>query len=95
MEIFSLENRETNSQTVKHKGIKVHKPKDHTLLNFMLLVNSTTVSDKNSWDTLAKRCFFPSRAHPVPLKVVYRGSVTKSCTPTLRGQGDPKVSQPF
>ena len=61
----------------------------------MLPVNSTTVSDKNSWDTLAKRCFFPSRAHPVPLKVVYRGSVTKSCTPTLRGQGDPKVSQPF
>ena len=54
-----------------------------------------TVSDKNSWDTLAKRCFFPSRAHLVPLKVVYSGSVTKSCTPTLRGQGDPKVSQPF
>ena len=54
-----------------------------------------TVSDKNSWDTLAKRCFFPSRAPLVPLKVVYRGSVTKSCTPTLRGQGDPKVSQPF
>ena len=54
-----------------------------------------TVSDKNSWDTLAKRCFFPSRAHLVPLKVVYRGSVTKSCTPTLRGQGDPKVFQPF
>ena len=57
------------------------------------LVN--TVSDKNSWDTLAKRCFFPSRAHLVPLKVVYRGSVTKSCTPTLRGKGDQKVSQPF
>ena len=56
---------------------------------------SDTVSDKNSWDTLAKRWFFPSRAHLVPLKVVYRGSVTKSCTPTLRGQGDPKVSQPF
>ena len=55
----------------------------------------STVSDKNSWDTLAKRCFFPSRAHHVPLKVVYRGSVTKSCTPTLRGQGDPEVSQPF
>ena len=54
-----------------------------------------TVSDKNSWDTLAKRCFFPSRAHLVPLKVVYRGSVTKSCTPTMREQGDPKVSQPF
>ena len=50
----------------------------------------TTVSDKNSWDTLAKRCFFPSRAHLVPLKVVYRSSVTKSCTPTLRGQGDPQ-----
>ena len=54
-----------------------------------------TVSDKNSWDTLTKRCFFPSRAPLVPLKVVYRGLVTKSCTPTLRGQGDPKVSQPF
>ena len=44
-----------------------------------------TVSDKNSWDTLTKRCFFPSRAPLVPLKVVYRGLVTKSCTPTLRG----------
>ena len=59
------------------------------------LPDLATVSDKNSWDTLAKRCFFPSRAHLVPVKVVYRGSVTKSCTPTLRGQGDPKVSQPF
>ena len=56
---------------------------------------SDTVSDKNRWDTLTKRCFFPSRAPLVPLKVVYRGSVTKSCTPTLRGQGDLKVSQPF
>ena len=54
-----------------------------------------TVSDKNSWDTLTKCCFFRSRAPLVPLKVVYRGLVTKSCTPTLRGQGDPKVSQPF
>ena len=60
-----------------------------------LLDGYTTVSDKNSWDTLTKRCFFPSRAPLVPLKVVYRGLVTKSCTPTLRGQGDPKVSQPF
>ena len=49
-------------------------------------VTTATVSDKNSWDTLTKRCFFPSRAPLVPLKVVYRGSVTKSCTPTLRGQ---------
>ena len=54
-----------------------------------------TVSDKNSWDTWTKRCFFPSRAPLVPLKVVYRGSVTKPCTPTLRGQGDTKVSQQF
>ena len=54
-----------------------------------------TVSDKNSWDTLTKRCFFPSRAPLVPLKVVHGGSVTKCCTPTLGGQGDPKVSQPF
>ena len=69
-------------------------------INFLSLVIIwcpvlTTVSDKNSWDTLTKRCFFPSRAPLVPLKVVYRGLVTKSCTPTLRGQGDPKVSQPF
>ena len=56
---------------------------------------NATVSDKNSWDTLTKRCFFPSRAPLVPLKVVYRGLVTKSCTPTLRGQGDPKVFQSF
>ena len=55
----------------------------------------STVSDKNCWDTLTKRCFFPSRAPLVALKVVYRSSVTKSFTPTLRGQGDPKVSQPF
>ena len=50
---------------------------------------------KNIWDTLTKRCFFPSRALLVPLKVVHGGLVTKSCTPTLRGQGDLKVSQPF
>ena len=62
----------------------------HHAFKFLL----DTVSDKNSWDTLTKRCFFPSRAPLVPLEV-YRGSVTKSCTPTLRGQGDPKVSQPF
>ena len=54
-----------------------------------------TVSDKNSWDTLTKRCFSPSPAPLVPLKVVYRASVTKPCTPTLRGQGDTKVSQQF
>ena len=54
-----------------------------------------TVSDKNRWDTLTKRCFFPFRALFIPLKVVYRSSVTKSCTRTLRGQGDPIVSQPF
>ena len=40
-------------------------------------------------------CFFLSRAPLVLLKVVYRGSVTKPCTPTLRGQGDTKVSQQF
>ena len=27
-------------------------------------VLQATVSDKNSWDTLTKRCFFPSRAPP-------------------------------
>ena len=61
----------------------------------LLTKPDTTVSDKNSWDTLAKRCFFPSAAHLVRLKGVYRGSVTKSWTPTLRGRGDPKASQPF
>ena len=50
-----------------------------------------TVSDSLS----LKRCFFPSRAPLVPLKVVCRSSVTKSCTPTFRGQGDTKVSQQF
>ena len=59
------------------------------------ITKRTTVSGKNSWDTLTKRCFFSSPAPLVPLKVVYRDSVTKSCTPTLRGQGDPKGSQPF
>ena len=39
--------------------------------------------------------FFPSHAPLVPLEVVHGGLVTKSCTPTLRGKGDPKVSQPF
>ena len=34
-------------------------------------------------------------APPVPLKVVYPGSVTKPCTATLREQGDTKVSQQF
>ena len=63
--------------------------------NIVFREKRATVSDKNSWDTLTKRCFFPSRAPLFPLKVVYRGLVTKSCTPTLRGQGDPKVSQPF
>lgn len=51
-----------------------------------------TVSDKNSWDTQTKRCFFPSCTPLFSLKVVYRSSVTKPCTPTLREQGDTKVS---
>ena len=50
-----------------------------------------TVSDSLS----LKRCFFPSRAPLVPLKVVCRGSVTKPCTPTFSEQGDTKVSQQF
>ena len=62
---------------------------------FMVLWRKPTVSDKNSWDTLTKRCFFPSSAPLVPLKVVHGGSVPKSCTPTLRGRGDHKVFQPF
>ena len=54
-----------------------------------------TVSDKNSWDTLTKHCFFPSRDPLVPLKVLYRGLVTKSCTPTLRGKETPKCPNHF
>ena len=34
--------------------------------------------------------FFPSRVPLVPVKVVYRCSVTKPCTSTLRGQGEPQ-----
>ena len=76
--------------------VTVHRPSVRTTghqcsISYFL----ATVSDKNRWDTLTKRCFFPSRAPLVRLKVVYRSSVTKSCTPTWRGQGDPKVSQPF
>ena len=58
-------------------------------LNGIVIDRVSTVSDKNSRDTLTKRCFFPPRAPLVTLKVVYRCSVTKSCTPTLRGQADP------
>ena len=53
----------------------------------------STVSGKNSWDTCTKPVFFRSCAPLVPLKVVYRSSVTKPCAPTLRGQGDTKVSR--
>ena len=45
--------------------------------------------------TLRPNAVFFSRAPLVPLKVVCRGSVTKPRTPTLKGQGDPKVSQQF
>ena len=51
-----------------------------------------TVSDKNSWGK-DQTFFFPFRAPLVPLKVLYRGSVTKPCAPTLREQGDTKVSR--
>ena len=81
----------------KKPGLKFNPdrlPNSWALSISILTLRWTTVSDKNSSDTLTKRCFFPSRAPLVPLKVVYRGSVTKSCTPTSRGQGDPKVSQP-
>ena len=43
--------------------------------------------------TLRPNAVFPSRAPLVPLKVVYRGSVTKPCPPTLRGQGDTKLTE--
>ena len=64
-------------------------------LSDSFLFRVATVLDKNSWHTLTKCSFFPSRAPLVPFKVAYRGSVTKSCAPTFRGQGDPKLSQPF
>ena len=56
--------------------------------------SSPTHSQTKIVATLKPNAVF-SRAHLVPLKVVYRGSVTKSGTPTLRAQGDPKESQPF
>ena len=52
-----------------------------------------TVSDKNSWGKDQTFFSVPFRAPLVPLKVVYRGSVIKPCTPTLREQGDTKVSR--
>ena len=60
------------------------------------LQNKLSYSLRQKWlGHFNQTLFFPSRAPLVPLKVVQGGSVTKSCTPTLRGQGDPKVSQPF
>ena len=72
----------------KKPGLKFNPnrlPNSWALSTSILTLRWTTVSDKNSSDTLTKRCFFPSRAPLVPLKVVYRGSVTKSCTPTRFG----------
>ena len=62
------------------------------LFKFLLL---DTLPDKNSWDTSTERYFFPFRAPLLPLNVVNRSLVTISCTPTLRGQADRKVSQQF
>ena len=45
--------------------------------------------------TLDAKPFFPSRASLFPPNVVYFDSVTKSCTPTLRGREDTKMSQQF
>ena len=55
--------------------------------------SGTTVSDINSWDTSCQHLLFPPRAFPAPLNVVYRSSVTKSFTPTLRGKEEAEVSQ--
>ena len=86
---------------VEHYSVRIQHPtnnkrarprvillKTYTAVNDLSICEKkTTVPDKNSWDTLTKCCFFPSRSAPlVPLKVVYRGLVTKSCTPTLRGR---------
>ena len=57
-----------------------------------------TVSDKNSWDTLTKHCFFPSRDPLVPLKAS-QSSLSRFghqiLYTNIEGKGDPKVSQPF
>ena len=98
-EIFKKGFRLSNPKGLRNwLSWKNHQPEKRIYIHRLpdgFVNNIATVSDKNSWDTLTKRCFFPSRAPLVPLKVVYRGLATKSCTPTLRGQGDPKVSQPF
>ena len=57
--------------------------------------NVPTVSDKNSWHTQRQRLFSRSRASLFPSNVVYCDSVTKSCTPTLRGRENTKISQKF
>ena len=59
------------------------------------MMNKKLQSQTKIVGTISQNSFFPSRAPVVPVKVVSRGSVTKPCTPTLRGQGDTKVSQQF
>ena len=59
----------------------------------IILCLGATVSDINSWDTSCQHLLFPPRAFPAPLNVVYRSSVTKSFTPTLRGKEEAEVSQ--
>ena len=52
-----------------------------------------TVSDTISWDTSCQHYLFPSHDLPAPLNVVYRSSVTKSVTSTLRGKEEAEVRQ--
>ena len=60
------------------------------------LQNKLSYSLRQKWLVhFNQTLFFSFSCSPRPVKVVQGDSVTKSCTPTLRGQGDPKVSQPF
>ena len=73
------------------QGNKKEKDK---VLSHLIEIAKTRQSQAKIVVTLRPNAvFFPFRAPLVPLKVVYRSSVTKPCTPTLRGQGDAKVSQ--
>ena len=54
---------------------------------------SVTVSDKNSRDMSTGCCSFPAAPSPLPPNDVNQSQFTESCTQTLGGRGESKVSQ--
>ena len=87
--------------------LRDHEGERYNCFSKIQLVGQNWISRQNNFSYSLRQkssghfnqtLFFPFSCSPRPSQscfVVYRGLVTKSCTPTLRGQGDPKVSQPF